>query len=298
MMKLSSLITLCLFASSANALQVSYRGHSVLRTLQLQSTESSTESGVQAVSKPERIVPQPVPVLYVYDHCPFCVRVRLAFGLKNVKHNLHFMANDDVETPTALIGKKLSPIFKWGDDVIMPESMDIINFIDQDERFGPTNFIAPATGRTDIKEWQSGVRDLLRGLQRPRYVATGLLPEFQQLDARHAFVKNHALPGYDSKEIWKAKPLQEQLMEYAELMANDPAADVEELNRQLVALDDILYSKEHCSKGGLCFDDIDLFSRLRSISIIDGVKWPTKLRAYMEKFSHLGDIPLYDEMAL
>jgi hypothetical protein len=24
----------------------------------------------------------------VYDHCPFCVRVRLAFGIKNVKFRL------------------------------------------------------------------------------------------------------------------------------------------------------------------------------------------------------------------
>ena len=33
-----------------------------------------------------RIVTEPLPKLYVYDHCPFCVRVRLAFGLKNIKH--------------------------------------------------------------------------------------------------------------------------------------------------------------------------------------------------------------------
>ena len=52
-----------------------------------------------------------LPTLFVYDHCPFCVRVRVALGLKNIKHNLHFMANDDVATPTALVGKKIAPIF-------------------------------------------------------------------------------------------------------------------------------------------------------------------------------------------
>ena len=61
--------------------------------------------------KPEKVVFDDLPTLYVYDHCPFCVRVRLALGVKNIKHNLYFMANDDIPTPTALVGKKIAPIF-------------------------------------------------------------------------------------------------------------------------------------------------------------------------------------------
>ena len=63
--------------------------------------------------KPPRVVPEDptlIPILYNYDHCPFCVRVRLALGFKNIKHNLVFLANDDVATPTAMVGKKASPI--------------------------------------------------------------------------------------------------------------------------------------------------------------------------------------------
>jgi len=52
-----------------------------------------------------------LPTVFVYDHCPFCVRVRLALGMKNVKHYVNFMANDDVATPTKLVGKKIAPIF-------------------------------------------------------------------------------------------------------------------------------------------------------------------------------------------
>jgi hypothetical protein len=66
---------------------------------------------MQTFVKPERVIFDDVPTLYVYDHCPFCVRVRLALGIKNVKHNLHFLGNDDVKTPTALVGKKIAPIF-------------------------------------------------------------------------------------------------------------------------------------------------------------------------------------------
>jgi len=70
-----------------------------------------------------RVIRDELPIVYVYDHCPFCVRVRLALGIKNVKHSLHFLANDDVATPTKLIGKKISPI------VVSKESFFILDIL-------------------------------------------------------------------------------------------------------------------------------------------------------------------------
>lgn len=262
------------------------------------SSAASTEA--LPFTKPDRVVRDILPTVYVYDHCPFCVRVRFALGVKNVKHRVYFMANDDVEVPTALVGKKIAPIMEWKeDDLVMAESMDIIKLVDADERFGPTGTIAPATDRSDLSAWQKSVRDLLRVLQRPRYVATGLLPEFQQLDGRHAFIKNHQMPPY-AKDEWKngTMEMSEKVAIYAEAMAKDPAGDIEELNRKLVELDDIIFSEYHCSPGGLSYDDVDLFARLRSITIIKDVTWPQKLRSYMDNMSELADVPLYDEMAL
>ena len=193
------------------------------------------------------------------------------------------------------------------DKFIMAESLDIIAMIDSDERFGTTSQILPASGRKDIKSWQKSTQVLLRTLQRPRYVATGLLPEFQQLDARHAFVRNHQLPPYEKAE-WKGDSSGEnpvpgfdmdtKLKLYAEAMAADPAPLIEDLNARLVELDDMLCSEHHCSEGGFSLDDIDLWARLRSITIVRGVTWPTRLRRYMDNLSALGDVPLYDEMAL
>uniref|UniRef100_A0A7S0C2L2 GST N-terminal domain-containing protein n=1 Tax=Proboscia inermis TaxID=420281 RepID=A0A7S0C2L2_9STRA len=265
---------------------------------------SSTEAA--PFNQGPKIIRDDLPILYVYDHCPFCVRVRLALGVKNIKHICHFLANDDIPTPTKLIGKKIAPIFAIPeDDFIMGESLDIIEKVDSDERFGSTGQILPASGRKDFKEWQKSVQTLLRKLQRPRYVATGLLPEFQQIDGRHAFIKNHQLPPYEKAE-WKGDGTTEnpgmamdtKLQLYAEAMSTDPASMVEELNVKLVELDDILYSEHFCSEGGFSMDDIDLWARLRSITIAKGVQWPTKLRAYMDNLSALGDVPLYDEMAL
>lgn len=229
-----------------------------------------------------RIVRDDLPIVYVYDHCPFCVRVRLALGIKNVKHNVYFLQNDDIPTPTKLIGKKIAPIFAIPeDDFIMGESLDIIEKVDSDDRFGTTGQILPVTGRKDIKAWQKSVQILLRTLQRPRYVATGLLPEFQQLDGRHAFIKNHQLPPYEKPE-WKGDgtdenpgiDMDEKLKLYAEAMAKDPAPLLEDLNAKLIELDDMVYSEHHCSEGGISMDDIDLWARLRSITIIKALYPP------------------------
>ena len=185
----------------------------------------------------------------------------------------------------------------------MAESMDNVHLVDGDERFGETAVLKPASGRDDLKEWQKSVQTLLRTLQRPRYVATGLLPEFQQLDGHHAFIRNHQLPPYEKAE-WKGNdenpgmPTDTKLQLYAEAMAQDPAPLIEELNVKLVELNDILHSEYHCTEGGLCINDVDLWARLQSTTIAKGVQWPAKLRSYMDHLSALSDVPLYDEMAL
>lgn len=276
-------------------------------------TSLFSSTGVEEASAPSpfiqgpRIVRDEVPIVYVYDHCPYCVRVRLALGIKNVKHNVVFLQNDDIPTPTKLIGKKIAPIFSIPEDdnLIMGESLDIIIKVDSDERYGNTGQILPSTSRTDIKDWQKSIQGLLRTLQRPRYVATGLLPEFQQIDGRHAFIKNHQLPPYEKLE-WKGDgsnnnpgmEMNEKLQLYAAAIAKDPAPLLEELNEKLLELNDMVNSEYYCSSGGVSMDDIDLWSRLRSITIVKDVVWPEKLWKYMNHFSALGDVPMYDRMAL
>ena len=66
-----------------------------------------------------------VPTLYVYGHCPYCVRARMIFGLKKTPFKLDFLMNDDVVTPTKMIGKKVLPIMEI-DGEAMGESLDIV----------------------------------------------------------------------------------------------------------------------------------------------------------------------------
>lgn len=54
---------------------------------------------------------------------------------QNVKHSVRFLANDDVDLPTAMVGKKVAPILELPDaGVVMMESLDIIERIDTDPK--------------------------------------------------------------------------------------------------------------------------------------------------------------------
>jgi glutaredoxin 2 len=251
-------------------------------------------------TQPERVVPEVLPKIYVYDHCPFCVRVRLALGAKNVKHEVVFMGNDDVATPTAMVGKKIAPILEDpASGTVMAESLDICDFFDKDEKYGPTALIAPATGRTDIKAWQKGLQTTMRMLTRPRYMTT-CLPEFMQKDGKDAFVKNHQLPPHE-KSDWKGDGSKFSLDEKWDMYV--AALDTTEeyipaLNKALAELEGMLYSEQHASEGGLSYDDIDLWARLRSLSLIKGAVFPPKVKAYMEYWEKVGDVPLYFNMAV
>eukprot|EP00457_Paulinella_chromatophora_P010878 gb/GEZN01010997.1/.p1 GENE.gb/GEZN01010997.1/~~gb/GEZN01010997.1/.p1 ORF type:complete len:337 (+),score=46.41 gb/GEZN01010997.1/:26-1036(+) len=251
---------------------------------------------------PPRVILPVLPTVYVYDHCPFCVRVRLALGLKNIKHTVHFIANDDVATPTALVGKKMTPIFQWGKEIpAMGESLDIIALVDKDPRFGKPGFFKPMSDRPDWKAWQKATQNLNRKLQRPRYVKA-MLPEFAQQDSRDAFVKNHQMPPYEKAE-WKDAAFpggMAKRWEIYEEAFKQTSKLLPELNEKLKELDKIIFSPYYCteSQGGLSMDDVDMWARLRSITIIKGAVFPPKARAYMDNLAKAGDIPLYDAMAL
>lgn len=254
-------------------------------------TASKIKAGARTV------LDTPLPVLYVYDHCPFCVRVRFAFGAKNFKFDTRFMANDDIPTPTELVGKKIAPIFEDKErDICMAESMDIVKLADADERYGATGTFKPATDRDDIKAWMKTVKARNSMMQRPRYMMS-YLPEFATQDGKDAFVKNHPI-GDVPKPDWRddSKFTYDQRWSRYVDSYKESLTKVDEVSASLKELDDLIYCADYCTEGGLSYDDIDLWSRLRSLTIIKGVDWPAKTWQYMTNLSELGDVPLLDTM--
>eukprot|EP00957_Ditylum_brightwellii_P007656 578834-Ditylum_brightwellii.AAC.1 len=81
-------------------------------------------------------------------------------------------------------------------------------------------------------------------------------------------------------------------------MAKGPVPLLEDSNAKLIKLDDKIFCEHYCTTGGFSMGDIDLWACLCSITIISGVQLSTKLRGYMDNLSELGNVPLYNDMAL
>ena len=70
--------------------------------------------------------------LYIYEHCPFCVKARMIFGLKDLAFDQVILQHNDEAQPISMTGYKLVPILEENGH-FMGESMDIVQYIDQEK---------------------------------------------------------------------------------------------------------------------------------------------------------------------
>ena len=70
------------------------------------------------------------------------------------------------------------------------------------------------------------------------------------------------------------------------------------MNEKLKDLEPLICCADCATEGGISLDDIDLWLRLRSLTIVKGLVFPPKVRAYLDNFAAKGDCPLYDAIAL
>ncbi|KAL4087946.1 hypothetical protein PRIC1_012377 [Phytophthora ramorum] len=219
--------------------------------------------------------PAPLPQLYIYDHCPFCCRARVALGLKQVKYDVLFLANHDEATPIALVGSKQAPILVPVGEKPFPESWDIVSYVDT--HYGGAPILKEASGREDLGKWIDTAMPLLVTLYLPRFHAAPL-PEFTLRESRDYF---------------KAKK-EKSFGSFSDNIAKSPEL-VAQVNQLLLQLEPMLHSN-HSVNAELSYDDLDLFGRLRGLTLVKGVEWPAKVRAFLEFFSEAGDVPLYDNV--
>ncbi|POM71109.1 GrxB family glutaredoxin [Phytophthora palmivora] len=229
---------------------------------------TSTKSGTKE---------KPAVTLFVYDHCPFCARTRVILGLKKVPHELAFMANHDETTPVDLVGTKQAPILLLPSGRAFAESMDIVKYVD--EHYGGPAILAPSSGREDIKKWIEASAHVFHVLYHPR-AHKAPFAEFAQQESRDYYrtKKEKSMGSFD--EALKRSP---QLVEQA--------------NKFLEQLATMFYS-DHSVNKALGYDDIDLFGRLRCLTLVRGITWPSNVREFLDYMAEAGDIPLLDNMAM
>ena len=223
-------------------------------------------------------------ILYSYDHCPYCVKARMIFGLKQIPFELKTLLNDDEATPVGLIGQKMVPILQKPDGSSMAESMDIVHYVDSLPGFGPP-LLAPKTGaptssQEELQAWLNEARAYHYPLAMPRWPQMGL-EEFSTPSAQAYFTK---------KKEGMIGPFSEALENTSAFRAM--------ANEHLPQLEKLLVGKPYFWGSDLSEDDFHVFATLRTLSTTQGIKWPQGLLHYANDMAQRTVVPLYWEKAL
>ncbi|HGN1705042.1 TPA: glutaredoxin 2 [Providencia rettgeri] len=209
--------------------------------------------------------------LYIYDHCPFCVRARMIFGLKKLAVEQIVLLDDDIETPTRMIGRKMLPILQKEDGSYLPESLDIVHYVDQlSEPKYATGQISP-----EVNHWSEAVSSVVYKLVAPYFTETDF-PEISTAEARKAYIERTS-KSYGSLEELK-KETHTLLIE---------------LEPQMSLLDKWLDMREEVFN----LDDFIIFPTLRSLSIVADLSFSTNIRNYMERVAKATNINLLFDKA-
>ncbi|KPN72448.1 glutaredoxin 2 [Neisseria sp. 83E34] len=212
--------------------------------------------------------------LYIYDHCPFCVRARMSFGLFNIDVEQIILANDDEDTPISMIGAKQVPILQKPDGSYMGESLDIVRWVREYADGKLDEAIRP-----EIQAWFDKVSSYQNKLVWPRNIKLGL-PDYPTQSAIDYFVKKK----------------EETIGKFEEHLTNTPQY-LAELHTDLAELEKLVVSTGALA-GELSMEDILIFPILRNLTMVRGLELPEKLLTYVNKMSKAAKVPLYFNRAL
>ena len=211
--------------------------------------------------------------LYVYDHCPFCVRARMAAGLLGADVEEVVLANDDEATPIGMIGAKQVPILQKEDGSFMGESLDVVRYLDREGRL-------KTEIRPEIQAWLDKVGEYNLKLVHPRVVKIGL-PEFETPEAMKYFTDKK------EKNIGSFATNLDKTGQY-----------VQQLNGDLAELETLMAEGGAGLNGEIGMEDILVFPILRNLTVVRGVEWPQKIMDYLLRMSEASGVPLYFDRAL
>lgn len=172
--------------------------------------------------------------LYIYDHCPFCVRARMAAGLFGADVEEAVLANDDEATPIGMIGAKQVPVLQKEDGSFMGESLDIVRHFDREDRLKDEV-------RPEIRAWLDKVGGYNDKLVQPRVIKIGL-PEFATPEEVKYFTdKKEKSIGSFSANL------------------NKTAQYLERINADLQELENLMDGASDGINGGIGMEDILVF---------------------------------------
>ncbi|PLY35944.1 glutaredoxin, GrxB family [Pectobacterium carotovorum] len=209
--------------------------------------------------------------LFIYEHCPFCVRARMIFGLKDLPVEQSVIMEGDIDTPTRMVGRKVVPILQKEDGSFMPESMDIVHYVDSKQ----APLIADKPVDAEIEAWCKSVSSAVFNLAVPRFTKADF-KELSTPEARHAYILREEKAFGDLDVLLAKTP---------ELIA--------EVEQKLETLEPRL-----ANVSAISTTDFILFPILLSLTIVKGVQFGPNVQAYLDRVSTTSKVALLTDKAL
>ncbi|MFY0692954.1 MAG: glutaredoxin 2 [Paracoccaceae bacterium] len=196
--------------------------------------------------------------LLMFEHCSLCFRVRMVAALKGIHLVEQVVEDDDSESMTALVGRRVIPILVLDDGQPMLESWDMVRYLDD---IGGPVLVGPE--RPEIAAIADRMLGVSPFLTMPRYPLMPL-PEFRTVAARdHFLVRKRA--AYPDMELLRSKT-----REY--LSQLDPI--LEELAQRV--------ADPNAINGTLSRDDVRILPLLRSVAVVEGLEFPAPVETYFK----------------
>lgn len=212
--------------------------------------------------------------LYLYDHCPYCVRAWMVAGWRQVSLDVVHLLNDDEQAHFDLIGAKMVPILQFDDGRAIGESLDIVAALDQIDtgmpRLDPWDEVAAQ--RAALQDVGQSVSCLLF----PRNVRIGLKEFATQGAVDYFTLRKEEIIG----------------MSFAQAL-EDTEAHKAVVERMLDEMTPIQRPGTHMRMG-----DVLLFPTLRNLTMVRGLKMPNWVEDYVAKLSAMSGVLTYYDRAI
>ena len=212
--------------------------------------------------------------LYVYNHCPHCVKPRLVADLSGLDYELVYLANDDEKSHIDRIGSKQVPFLEKDDGTFLKESIDICDYIATLQNFD----IAKSQINDDVKAILAELPDDYRRIIYPR------MPHHPKNECD--------FPTQNAKDYFLNKK-SKYIGDMGLLLSHPPMDAIYGINKALKELDKYI-TLPFFNGDKFSWDDIEIFPTLFILTMArDLLDIPTNIEKYIRNIESKTNIELY-----
>ena len=212
--------------------------------------------------------------LYVYNHCPYCIKARIVADLSCLNYELVFLSNDYEKAHIDRIGSKQVPFLEKADGTFIKESDDVCKYVAKIQNLK----IADSTINDTVKNVLAELPDHYRRVVYPR------MP--------HHPANECDFPTQSAKDYFINKK-SKYIGDMDALLKNPPYDSIIAINKALAEIDN--HIKQPFINGDqFSWDDINIFPTFFILAMAKGmIEFPENVTKYMKSIESKTNIELY-----